>query len=99
ECVGVEQPSAHRNLDAKLVLLVAFTMELCKVRIIRLRILHQRARRCQQRRRLVEAAVKSTEDPVQARNADRSTYAGSDLALDQRPLEARISEASAQRQP
>ena len=62
---GIDGPSVERNGDAKLVLFIAFTVERNEAQVLAVGGLQERTGDSEQRRRLIEAPMEGTENPVE----------------------------------
>ena len=65
EIAGVENPSVERNSDAKLVLFISLTAERNEAQVLIVGGLQERTGNSEQRRRLIEAPIEGTENPVE----------------------------------
>src|ERR1039458_290272 len=77
EGVGVEQPAAEGNLHAELVFFIAFAVEGYEGGVVAVGEGEDRAGGGNERRRLIEAAIKAAEDPVEFGDAEGGADAGS----------------------
>src|SRR6266403_4120974 len=96
---GVQRPAMKRNGDAKLVLFIAFTVERNEAQVLIVGGLQERTGNGQQRRRLVEMAIKGAENPVQFGNPQRSADAGAGCILNHAAGKVRLPETSIQAKP
>src|SRR5436853_472762 len=105
EVIDIHRPSLVWHGHAELILRVPLSAQRDKLLRDRgitwgIHNCEQRAADCDERRRLVELAIKSSEDPVQARDSkcNSGSRAGR-IFCEDRGREMRLSNAAAQRQP
>ena len=96
---SVERPAVEWNGNAKLVLLIALTVERNEAQILIVGGLEERAGNGQQRRRLVEMAVKGAENPVQLGNPQGSAGARVGGILDHTAGKMRLANAGMHGEP
>src|SRR5882762_5300456 len=99
EIAGVQRPAMKRNGDAKLVLFIAFTVERNEAQVLIVGGLQERTGNGQQRRRLVEMAIKGAKDPVQFGNPQRSADARTGGILNDAAGKMRLAKAGIYREP
>src|SRR6267378_2589528 len=99
EIAGVERPAAKGNRDAKLVLLIALTVQRNEAQVLIVGGLQERPGNGQQRRALIEMSVEGAENPVQFGNSQRSTHSRTGSILNHAAGKMRLAKAGIQREP